>query len=339
MFYWISTHKIRTGIILSWSYFCTAHGKCWCDPEGGTVKNAARSHELKYQAAKDGHYRLPTTTNLLTFCNANLVWPVKHLFHVDKKGRGIFKRVFYQLPTHGVGAIDYTKRLVCQGLDGTRAMHQIRDTGVECKVMVRDRSCHGCDNCWDGDWDHCERIELVGNTDHVGLNPPVQIVQRVLRSHSALKATGQKMCTDVGAGLVGKFVAVELAWADEHTDAEPYCIVRADTVIKMHPEDAQPIKCTKKDDKTWMGTLRRRDLFFMATKFEPIHHGSNILQETKKQFWVFPDDVRAIDVKLTEYSGSTRSTRNKQPKVVMSTACKQGILETLCTDQFELRIN
>ena len=70
-----------------------------------TVKNAARAHELKYHAGKDGHYRLPTTADLLTFCNAHLVQPAKHLFHKDKKGRGIYKRVFYELPSHGEGAV------------------------------------------------------------------------------------------------------------------------------------------------------------------------------------------------------------------------------------------
>jgi hypothetical protein len=336
MFYWISTHKIRTGICLSWSYFCTAHGKCWCDPEGGTVKNAARAHELKYHAGKDGHYRLPTTADLMTFCNSYLTWPVKHLFHADKKGRGIFKRLFHQVPTHGPGAVDYKKRLQCHGLEGTRAMHQIRDTGVECKVMVRNRSCHGCDSCWNGDWDHCSAIERVGKTDHVNLNPPTQIVQRVLRSHAALKEDGRALCIQAGANLVGKFIAVELAWADPGTDVEPYCIVRADTIVKQHPITEAPIKCTKEDDRTWMGTLRRRDAYFMATKLEPIHHGANIFVLTKKQFWVFPDDVRVVDLELTQHMGTTRS---KIDKLAMSVASKHKILERLCTDEFEQRLN
>lgn len=262
---------------------------------------------------------------------------MKHLFHADKKGRGIYRRFFHHLPSHGAGAVDYRKRLSCFAMEGSRAMHQIRDTGVECKVLVRDRSCHGCDKCWVGDWDHCDHIELVGPTDHVTLNPPSQIVQRILRSHAALKAHGQKLCTDAGKTLIGKFVAVELAWADARTDAEPYCIVRVDSVVKKHKEGTT--KCTGQDDKTWMGALRRNDLFFMATKLEPISHGSSIYAITKKEFWVFPDDVRVIDVKLTELATTNTRGKSAAQKLSLAIESKREILSNLSIDQLEERIN
>ena len=136
--------------------------------------------------------------------------------------------------------------------------------------------------------------------------------------------------------MQGKFIAVELAWADENTDAEPYCIVRADSTLQRH--DASTVKCTSKDDNTWMGSLRRGDYYFMATKLEPISHGSNIFTITKKQFWVFPTDVRVIGVKLTEQTNA-RSTRNSAPKLVLALNSKEEILSNLSIDKLEERIN
>ena len=131
-------------------------------------------------------------------------------------------------------------------------------------------------------------------------------------------------------------LAVELAWADENTDSEPYCIVRADSNLLRHDEGT--VKCTSKDDKTWMGSLRRGDYYFMATKLEPISHGSNICTLSKKQFWVFPTDVRVVDVELAEQNNN-RSTRNSVPKLVLALKSKEEILSNLSIDKLEERVN
>ena len=46
-FDWCSRQKAEgSGITIDWSFFESCHGKCYCDPEGGALKNAARLHEL-----------------------------------------------------------------------------------------------------------------------------------------------------------------------------------------------------------------------------------------------------------------------------------------------------
>ena len=46
-FDWCSRQKAEgSGHIIDWSFFESCHGKCYCDPEGGALKNAARLHEL-----------------------------------------------------------------------------------------------------------------------------------------------------------------------------------------------------------------------------------------------------------------------------------------------------
>merc|ERR1711988_1703514 len=46
-FQWVSKQKAEgCGLAIPWSFFVSCHGKCYCDPEGGTFKNAARHHEL-----------------------------------------------------------------------------------------------------------------------------------------------------------------------------------------------------------------------------------------------------------------------------------------------------
>ena len=38
-FLWISMCKLINGLKMIWNFFCSCHGKCWCDPEGGSIKH------------------------------------------------------------------------------------------------------------------------------------------------------------------------------------------------------------------------------------------------------------------------------------------------------------
>lgn len=174
MFWWMSTHRQRTGIEICWSYFCTAHGKCWCDPEGGTLKNRARARELEHVEGIK-YTRMPTTTDLCEWAVDALKWPAKHLFHNDKKGRGIYRRWIIQLPTQGSSAVDYRAKLECFPMDETRAVHQITGNGGDGKLLTRDRSCHQCDACWELKWADCENTEFVGQVWPVTLPKPKQV--------------------------------------------------------------------------------------------------------------------------------------------------------------------
>jgi hypothetical protein len=57
--YWVLRRsKLGSGLCVNWSFFESCHGKCYCDPEGGTLQNAVRKHELRSHAleASEGVY-------------------------------------------------------------------------------------------------------------------------------------------------------------------------------------------------------------------------------------------------------------------------------------------
>ena len=79
-FGFISSHGIAEGITTTWSWFCSCHGKCLCDPEGGTCKNAA----LRFETNSEGGGKLTSSWDFYAFCKANLETTSKDLF--TKKG-------------------------------------------------------------------------------------------------------------------------------------------------------------------------------------------------------------------------------------------------------------
>jgi hypothetical protein len=47
---WISEQYEKTGIRADWTFSCSCHGKCDCDPEGGACKNVVKLHQLRDSA-------------------------------------------------------------------------------------------------------------------------------------------------------------------------------------------------------------------------------------------------------------------------------------------------
>lgn len=92
-FMWVSKQKIEgCGLSIHWSFFESCHGKCYCDPEGGTIKNAARRYELN---VTDQALQLKDSEAFYDWAQnrSGLAKPAKSL--AEKKGRGIYRRFFY----------------------------------------------------------------------------------------------------------------------------------------------------------------------------------------------------------------------------------------------------
>jgi hypothetical protein len=89
---------------VKWSFFESCHGKCYCDPEGDTLKNAVRKHELRSHAlmckASEDVYTWAVTSSGLNQPSQELE---------AKGGRGIHRRFFYFIPSKGVGAVDRSR--------------------------------------------------------------------------------------------------------------------------------------------------------------------------------------------------------------------------------------
>ena len=99
-FDWVSSCKTEgPGLNVHWSFFESCHGKCDCDPEGGSIKNAARRQELCH--TKDNPTQMRYTEELYEWLSkkSGLQTPTKTF--EQKKGRGVYRRFFYFTPPKG----------------------------------------------------------------------------------------------------------------------------------------------------------------------------------------------------------------------------------------------
>ena len=91
------------GII--WNWFCSCHGKCVCDPEGGSLKAAADAYEAQDSPLGDRRMAIRDARELVMFGRENLGKPKSKDFF-QKDGKGVYRRWFHYIPVQGRGAVD-----------------------------------------------------------------------------------------------------------------------------------------------------------------------------------------------------------------------------------------
>lgn len=79
----------------------------------------------------------------------------------EKKGKGIYRRFFYFVPSKGTGAVDRSK-LTKYTAVGTSRLHEFTDIGKVGTVSTRRAACHQCDHCWDNKPRNCANSAYVG---------------------------------------------------------------------------------------------------------------------------------------------------------------------------------
>lgn len=93
-FDWVSCQTSEgCGLKIEWPFFESCHGKCYCDPEGGTIKNGGRQRELNLTDKSD---QLKESENFYDWARHNksgLGQPKLSL--AEKRRRGILRRFFY----------------------------------------------------------------------------------------------------------------------------------------------------------------------------------------------------------------------------------------------------
>ena len=160
-FLWISKQFVTTGIQRIWSFFCSCHGKCDCDPEGGSCKCWCRGREMQYVSSDPSkHTQMKTSIDMYNALQDHLEKPSQTL--LAKKGRGIFRRFFYFVPNkgsyeqtphwqgpqdnHAVTIAAVNRRIShAETLKGTKKLHFVADQKKEDgSLMLRNYSCHQC---------------------------------------------------------------------------------------------------------------------------------------------------------------------------------------------------
>jgi len=94
---------ILFGIGVAWHWFCSCHGKCNCDPEGGAFKHSAGEYEALDSAITDRRKTLRNAWELFKFGRGKLTKLTKGFY--SKGGKGVYRRFTHHIPVSGRGAI------------------------------------------------------------------------------------------------------------------------------------------------------------------------------------------------------------------------------------------
>ena len=154
---WISkSHK--TGITVDWCYFCSCHGKCDCDPEGGSGKRLVDCEQLR--DSSDNSCKITCVDpELVHFLRTNFIKPQKSA--TRKHGKGVYQRVIHYVPARGKGKVN--RRIQhADTFKGSKKIRQVTNIGAAGKVRLRKKACHQCKECMQLRPSQCVHMEACG---------------------------------------------------------------------------------------------------------------------------------------------------------------------------------
>ena len=85
-FFFLSCFTTTFGIFVVWSWFCSCHGKCDCDPEGGAFKKSANEYEGKDSSLSDRRKTIRNARELALFGREKMTEPSKEFFQQRWQG-------------------------------------------------------------------------------------------------------------------------------------------------------------------------------------------------------------------------------------------------------------
>jgi len=176
-------------------------------------------------------------------------------------------------------------------------MHQFEDIGRPGFIRVRERSCHRCKSCWEGNSERCSTITMLNYPSRILELKPVTTPQRSL-TRSKLSEEGMTMAATV---VPGDFVCCEI-----DSQQEPWMIGLAETGL---------IKYEGGEQITWMGRIMAGDLLIWATKLEG---SGNIFGATEKRVPIFAEDIRLIKFPMKQLETRTSSRVGRGDKRVFA---------------------
>ena len=312
-FDWVSRRQSETGMRTDWSFFCSCHGKCDCDPEGGSIKSAAANWErhgdlegMRVQA------KLPDAASFVKWANEGSAAGSPHGYHAGltkpkdslstklRWGRknAIWRRQFINVPTTGPQAVS---RIYSEcTLDGSARMHSFVDVGTPGLILWRERSCHQCDNCWAGKASTgCSDEKRFGRAVRMPITYPKKPESSLART---LRSVQSKPLPEmIKAVTDGQYVCVIV----KDNPHEPWMLGRAGGGVE---------KATAKDVKeaAELGfTIKVGAEVLRLIKFEPFELGSRRYIETKVPLVVPATALRRGELKPNNVNELRKSARIK----------------------------
>ena len=286
-FMWVSRQSSEgCGLVVDWSFFESCHGKCYCDPEGGTLKNAARRHELRGDLKdfiKDAALLYEWACS-----KSGLETPKKKL--AEKKGRGIYRRYFYYIPSKGTGAVDRS-RLPTLNAEGTSKLHEFIDIGTPGKLSTRLIACHQCANCWAGKRYDCVNKEYTGLPAQLTISRitvPAAAAARIERAERNRK--GNELAKTAETGSV---VCIET-----HQDEQTFPWVLGSVVSTLHDAPAASPAHDPLEDAVRFEPVRVKEPVLKVRLYEALDPGSTTYTLSNITILVPGRRVRVAKVEL-----------------------------------------
>jgi hypothetical protein len=320
-FLWISKQKTTNGIRMDWTFFCSCHGKCDCDPEGGSTKRHVACQQLRDSPTNSCKIAV-VQPDLINFLDQSFTTPTK----ASTKKVGVYRRVINYVPSRGAGAVN--RRIQhADTLDGSSKLRQISDIGIPGEIRVRRKSCHECVGCMDLNPSFCRNSDMCGESERKKLKVLVE-----QRNDSTRRAQTRNQIDDAFLIAENETIMIE-----NDAAREPWMI---GDVVKKRTIEREKDSCVYRmpaDTQDVFGFFAKGDHVVDFQKYEPVAWGSSYFVRTDKIFPVYVENIRSRDVKLATLSDKARPTRRNpegsQTRLLLSKDERDRILLDLTKDR------
>lgn len=280
---------------VNWSFFESCHGKCLCDPEGGTIKNAARHHELTI-SEKDKQLKNSEAFFSWAANDSGLHTPRHSL--AKRNGRGIFRRFFYWIPSKGAGAVDRS-RLPKLKAEGTSRLHEFVDIGVPGTVSTRRASCHRCHECWSFNRSACK------NRLYVGAPTELQIKLEKIPS-AAVDRMDRTALNRAAIARASEAAAQSVVCIETHKDEQMHPWVLAEVLQTVHNASCASRPHDPQTDPVHFEPVKASEPALNVRLFEALEPGSMLFYHSDVELIVPARMVRVINITLEAVRATAR---------------------------------
>jgi len=220
----------------------------------------------------------------------------------QKKGRGIYRRFFYWVPSKGTGAVNRA-RLPELEASGTSQLHEFLDIGVVGKLSTRRAACHKCDACWAGKRNGCTNLAYTGARSELLIKrkaaasaaAAVRIERAELNRASVERAA---------AAAMGSVVCIE---THESEQTFPWVIGEVVAASQPAPAASPPYDATR--DSVHFEPVKEGEPALHVKLYEALQPGAatcTLSTRPELMMWVPARRVRVSGVQLAEVRASER---------------------------------
>jgi|MDTB01.2.fsa_nt_gb hypothetical protein len=217
-FWYISQIGPKKGFKTTANFFCSCHGKCSCDPDGGTIKFLARSYEMgKTETTSGVDLKLKDSQEFYEYCNETMS-TVKNK-GLENDGKGLYRRYFHFIPRKGPGCINRRAIRRAETLIGSSKMHRFAPTSYAGYIHVCQHSCPKyCVDCVDMNYGKCQWKSYSGE---------IRKAQVDVKGGNIQFKNSREYYEDRGLEIAGKLgVGDFVGWEDDLSEAFPYHILQ-----------------------------------------------------------------------------------------------------------------